>query len=533
MLEARSHGEPLDIRQFLDVTNSVTFLYTSRIYDGEQRLDASYYSTGAQKAYATLESAGVELTPLVDLVEEIFLPKQFKRIYVRDKKEGVPLLKPSETLDYRPSTEAYLISYLAESRNLFIQEGWILVTCSGTVGRSVIVGDRLQRFTVSHDMIRIKPAGEISAGYLHTFMQSWLGQALISKDQYGSTVNHLEAHHIAGISVPIVPKHEQQHFQSQIDQVYGYRDDANQLLDCAEKQLYQTLMLVDFKADEIGYIPPSTERKESPYYQVARMTLKAFSTAADELCDRFDASFHIPMAKTAINLLKEYCPYSVGRLGNMVSDIFMPPRFKRTYVDSPKYGIPFMQGSHVSQDRYYGLQYLSHTNTPNIEKLILKRDQVLITRSGTIARIGMVTSKTNGWTASEHILRVTAKDEFNSGYIAAFLMSPYGQCQLHSKEHGAVVKELTEADTASIMIPCPPRAIQDDIGNKIIEAFEKLDRASALEEDTIHEFEQLLENKANPKSFLETARELNLDGPQDWSSRIEVDIYGKPFDIRS
>jgi predicted DNA-binding antitoxin AbrB/MazE fold protein len=34
----------------------------------------------------------------------------------------------------------------------------------------------------------------------------------------------------------------------------------------------------------------------------------------------------------------------------------------------------------------------------------------------------------------------------------------------------------------------------------------------------------------NPKSFLQTARSLNLEGPTDWSERIEEYLYGNRAD---
>ena len=37
-------------------------------------------------------------------------------------------------------------------------------------------------------------------------------------------------------------------------------------------------------------------------------------------------------------------------------------------------------------------------------------------------------------------------------------------------------------------------------------------------------------DKSKPMSFLGTARQLNLDGPTDWSDRIEDYLYGKQVD---
>ena len=37
-------------------------------------------------------------------------------------------------------------------------------------------------------------------------------------------------------------------------------------------------------------------------------------------------------------------------------------------------------------------------------------------------------------------------------------------------------------------------------------------------------------DKSKPLSFLSTARKLDLDGPPDWSARIEEYLYGKRVD---
>jgi len=42
--------------------------------------------------------------------------------------------------------------------------------------------------------------------------------------------------------------------------------------------------------------------------------------------------------------------------------------------------------------------------------------------------------------------------------------------------------------------------------------------------------EESTTTKLNPKSFLQTARSLNLEGPPDWSERIEEYLYGNRTD---
>lgn len=45
--------------------------------------------------------------------------------------------------------------------------------------------------------------------------------------------------------------------------------------------------------------------------------------------------------------------------------------------------------------------------------------------------------------------------------------------------------------------------------------------------------ETLPEKKTNPTSFLDVAREANLDGPADWSTNIDAYLYGEGADDES
>ena len=73
------------------------------------------------------------------------------------------------------------------------------------------------------------------------------------------------------------------------------------------------------------------------------------------------------------------------------------------------------------------------------------------------------------------------------------LMTPYGQHQLTAKIYGGVVDELTEEDTRAVWIPNAPLEIQQEIGQRVAQAFDKKDEASAIEEAAIRKVESLLQ----------------------------------------
>ena len=160
---------------------------------------------------------------------------------------------------------------------------------------------------------------------------------------------------------------------------------------------------------------------------------------------------------------------TLKRLKEVTESIFIPPRFKRVYVDEA-HGVPFLQGTHLVHFRPTDLKYLSTSAHKNLERWIIKSGWVLVTCSGTIGRVAIALQQWDGWAASQHILRVVPKDDgpCPAGYIHAWLSSPLGQAQFNGI-YGAVVDELTADHVENILIPVPETEEQLEIVKSINE----------------------------------------------------------------
>lgn len=484
-------------QQFIElgwwVSIPLTIVPAHWLHDGEQRLDARCYAQEAATALRFVRDCGLDVKPLRKIVSDIFILGRFRRVYATDKKSGWPYLSASEAFEFRPTSERWLAKDHAPSQaeDHFAKAGWILVSASGTVGRTVLATKRLEEFFLTHDLIRVVPNRSPLAGYVYAYLSTWMGQALISKDQYGSAINHLEPHHLARVPVPLLPDGEQQAIHNEIMRAYALRDEANDLLDEADALLHQELGLPRFDESLVPYLPPpprpQTNRPEMPHP-------KAFTVSASGLNDRLDASYHVPVARTAARLLREG-KYPPAQLHTLVDDVVVAPRFKRIYV-SQEHGVPLLQGSHLPQMRPYDLKYLSRTQQKNLECWIVRKGWVLVTCSGTIGRVGMVSSYWDKWAASQHLLRVVPNySKGHPGYIAAFLMTPYGQHQLTAKIYGGVVDELTAEDTSVVWIPNAPKGIQTAIGECVVRAFDKKDEAAEIEDNAIRKVETTLQSR--------------------------------------
>ncbi len=177
---------------------------------------------------------------------------------------------------------------------------------------------------------------------------------------------------------------------------------------------------------------------------------------------RLGASYYNPRVAETLAIL-ERSGLALKPLGEVTEKIFIPPRFKRIYVDK-EHGVPFLQGSHVVHFDPADIKYLSRAAHKNMEKWVIHAGWVLVTCSGTIGRITISLPRWDGWAASQHILRIIPKSDglCPAGYIYAYLSSELGQAQLTSRIYGAVVDEIREVQASGVLIPVPHTAKQKE-----------------------------------------------------------------------
>lgn len=224
------------------------FAISSReLRKGDRRLDASNYARESMRLRSILDDSGFLLVPIMsftdpEVPESVFNLGRFKRVWADDSETGYPYLSASEILLRKPMRTRFVSKKKTENvERFFAKEGWILMTCSGTVGQPMVVTKKWADYFYTHDLIRILPK-ETETGYLYAYMSSKFAQALLTKDQYGGTVKHLEPHHVfESIRVPVLPDDARAKIHQLIMKAYDLREQANQLEESAIKELEQTI----------------------------------------------------------------------------------------------------------------------------------------------------------------------------------------------------------------------------------------------------------------------------------------------------
>ena len=167
------------------------------------RLDASRYSPRFFDAIRTLRGSGRPLNRLDNLSERVFIPPRFKRVYV-GKEHGVPFVQGSHVVHFQPADLKYLCRSIRRLERWIVRGGWLLVTCSGTIGRTMICPAEWDGWAASQHILRIIPDEEkCPAGYLCAFLASPLGQAQLTANIYGAVVDELTEEQAGSILVPL------------------------------------------------------------------------------------------------------------------------------------------------------------------------------------------------------------------------------------------------------------------------------------------------------------------------------------------
>jgi type I restriction enzyme S subunit len=461
------------------------FSISSRwLYEEDNRFDATTYAKGAFQALDLIEACKYPKKLFGSVCGVIWHPVQnqarsnFKRIYTK-KEHGVPFVSSRDMFSLPLRPERHLSKLMPKLGDLMVKEGWLVISRSGTIGNVLYINKRLAACAISDHAIRIEPISN-PAGYLYAFLSTSFGQAIIAKGAYGSTVDEIEPKHLASIPVPQPPPNIQEGISSKIKEAYKLRDEANDCLDEADKLLHELLGLTPFSEEDIEYFGSSNNPR-------------AFSISSSELRGRFDANHHVPLVRSVIHKL-EKGTYPLIRLEDANATVYQPPRFKRVYVDADN-GIPFFQPSFVPLFRPYNYDYLSKTaNADIMQACMLAQDSIIITRSGTAARVTLVTEELSKWVGSDDLIRVTPGNLFDSGFLTAFFLTPFARHQILGQVYGGVVDHVDEHHISSVLCPRVPKAKQLKVANLVRKAYKNKDEANKLEDEAIASVESLIRN---------------------------------------
>ena len=428
----------------------------------QRRLDASAFAEGGQAIRHRIQQLRAPVERL-DQVARLYNEARFARTYVPDPAHGFPYLTGSDMLLVDLTGLLYISrAKTPQARRLQVGAGWTLISCSGTVGRTVYARSEMAGFVLSHDVIRAIPALDgIQPGYLFAFLSTRHAQAMLRQRMYGSVVQHIEPAHIADLPVPIPDDREGKAIDALVRSAADGRTTAAALL-------HGTAAHFDSLAPGFRY-GHEHERAEA----IASSTL---------LHGRLDAFHHAGWAAEAAEVGGDHI--------SALASVSRPSLIKRVFVDR---GIPFVSGVDVYHARP---SYRSRIMTREAERAaaFIHAGQLLVQRSGQryglLGRPALVGRSLDGFAASEDLIRVSPTTPAAAARIFSFLRSDLGRRTLLRTSYGTSIPHLNPDGVAGIRVPALPTALQAEAED----ALRLRELADAAEEEAIQRIEAWLDS---------------------------------------
>lgn len=228
-------------------------LPVSALFGGDRRMEAEAYLLSGYGLRAALE-ARPGCGPL-GRHARVWQPSRLKGTQVSPN-FGTPFLAATQVFDLRPIPRKWLaLEQTEQASERYVKEGMILVTCSGSVGRSTLAYAPHLDTLISHDLLRVEAREEKYWGWLYAYLRTPTARAMMTSAQYGHIIKHLEVGHLSALPLPEMRDHILDHFTGRAHTILRLREEAHTAMVEAEGRFADCLgPLPVHSSGEAGFV---------------------------------------------------------------------------------------------------------------------------------------------------------------------------------------------------------------------------------------------------------------------------------------
>lgn len=444
-----------------------------------RRLDCGPYMSGAIEAKELMKKFNSE--PLEALTNGIFHAGREGRQYVVDAQYGVPFMGSTDILACDLSYLPLLSRKQIEKNPSFtIQEGWTLITRSGTTGRMAFARKDMHGLACSEHVMRVIPATQkVRPGYVFAYLSSRFGVPLIVSGTYGSVIPSIEPHHISDLPVPRLGSVEEE-----ADQLI--RESAD-LLTASQAKLNEASKLYLDSVSLSDITPTEWHDWGSDLGFAATAGIRSlralnFNPRFNRLCERIKQG---PWRQ-----LGELCVPGTLKRGVRFSRIDAKPEFAYRLIGQKELFWLRPEGRWIAKQ--------SVSDGVRVEDgCVLVAAQGTLGESELYCRAEFAAGKALENAYSEHILRVLADERLiERGALFAFMRTETAFRMLRSISVGSKLQDHHYAMLPSLPIPYPAADIRERCNQLVIEAHRAREKAVELEDEARTLVERTIEEGA-------------------------------------
>ncbi|WP_286437685.1 restriction endonuclease subunit S [Bacteroides acidifaciens] len=405
----------------------------SELQEVRTRLDGSYHLSEAQLVKSYLAKSPFPLVPLKDVSKRIWHAGRWKRVYVDNSNTGITLLGSSAMLK-GDLTHEKLVSkkYTDDISDKILQAGWILISCSGTIGNCAFTNAQHAGKLASQHVIRLLPnnilGSGLKAGVIYAYLASKYGYVLLTQGTSSSVIQHIEPENVETILIPQFPTSFQKEVDDLIQESARLREEAADELALAEKTLKEKAGLRDLTPDDYDYFGQhSASRRPSCFIR------KASEVGAVS----FNAFNHSERIR---NTLSELDSIPTIKIKDAISNEgWVSPGGVNVVELKPGNGVMLINQSDIFDTIVKG-KWVPKKDKYSAD--LLKYGEILIAKIGTLGenetfcRTIFVNEDLCGQLVSSAFYRISTSFQVPTGYLYCWLNSDWGFRQLRSSQFG-------------------------------------------------------------------------------------------------
>lgn len=229
---------------------------------------------------------------------------------------------------------------------------------------------------------------------------------------------------------------------------------------------------------------------------------------------RWDFDFYDPEYNEVLAQINSR-GWPVKRLAEIVTNLTDGQHGYLTHLPS---GIPLLRTSNVFENEINleDVRFISLEAHESIKRSQLKPGDVLLTTVGSIGLAAVVNDSIGEANINQNLVKMTPIAEVNPYYLAIFLNSRVGRVQIERTASKSVVPIINYIRLKDIIVPLPPRHLQDRIAKLMQQAYEARNKARVNTQRLLNEIDHIvterlginLNNLSKEQIFLRTISQL-------------------------
>lgn len=437
----------------------------SVLFTGQRRLEASSYLTDGYGKRRLIESQPAGWTEFQE-VADVWQPSRLKGVVVRQG-AGLPFLSAGQVFEADPTVRKWLArSRVPNEEARYVNQDWLLLSCSGDVGRVTAVYPQLEGVIVTHDLLRLVPKSSADFGWLYAFLRTSTFKDIARTSQYGHMIKHLEPEHVQNMPIVMPSPDIREHANRVVTELLSKRREALSLRKSAE-ELYEKLVA-----------PNGLPIAGTTHASVSTRDLVSSRR-------RLDATFSTPRIAAIQEAIRRTSTLKPASVREVTKSVEFGSRFKRFFGEK---GSPYRSAAELFDLNAPVTKRIFSALVEHPSDYILRKGWLIMACSGQVyglnGRAMLLGDRHDGVFGSHDLIRIVPdEDLIDTGYLLTALTHPeLGRPMVIRNAYGTSIPHLDPIDIRELKVPRFELKQEEEIGRLARRAAVLRDEADDLED---------------------------------------------------